>query len=375
MAEEKLSMEGLDTIQAEESATTTQEMPQEQTDLSSATATDEEGQPSDFMAALKDAMSDEPVQEPEPEPEPEPNDSEPVGEVGEIGEVGEAPAEENLSPSAANFKKIKQDRDNARRELEELKSKLASDKPSEDFEKIKRERDELSEELKVSAIERHPEFKRKYEEKAAGLLNQAKDMVGVGLGEAITTLMFSAESDARTEKLDDIFSELPVSKQARLANIISEMDALQRDRQIELENANSTYEQLMQAERETRSSNSEASNKLFDEVSQTALNLEFFQKKSDDAEWNKEVDERYDLARRIYTGASSPEELVLASCWAAVAPKYREAYGAQIEVNKRLRAQIKELTGASPAVSGSDAASEKPQDIGFLDHLKQVMDE
>ncbi len=371
MAEEKLSMEGLDTIQAEESATTTQEMPQEQTDLSSATATDEEGQPSDFMAALKDAMSDEPVQEPEPEPK----DSEPVGEAGESGEVGEAQAEENLSPSSANFKKIKQDRDNARRELEELKSSIAGNEPSEDLEKIKRERDQLSEELKVSAVERHPEFKRKYEEKAAGLLNQAKDMVGVGLGETITTLMFSAESDARTESLDDIFSELPVSKQARLANIISEMDALQRDRQIELENANSTYEQLMQTERETRSSNNQASNKLFDEVSQTALNLEFFQKKSDDAEWNKQVDERYELARRIYTGSSSPEELVLASCWAAVAPKYREAYGAQVEVNQRLRAQIKELTGANPAVSGSDAVGEKPQDIGFLDHLKQVMDE
>lgn len=373
MAEEKLSMEGLDSIQAEESSTITEveSMMQEQTDLSSASATDEEGQPSDFMAALKDAMADEPVQEPEPEPQ----DSEPVGEAGESGEVGEAPAEENLSPSAANFKKIKQDRDNARRELEELKAKLAEGNPSEEFEKIKRERDQLSEELKVSAVERHPEFKRKYEEKAAGLLNQAKDMVGVGLGETITTLMFSAESDARTESLDDIFAELPVSKQARLANIIAEMDALQRDRQIELENANSTYEQLMQKDRETRSSNGEANQKLFDEVSQTALNLEFFQKKSDDAEWNKEVDERYELARRIYTGSSSPEELVLASCWAAVAPKYREAYGAQVEVNKRLRAQIKELTNANPSVSGSDAASEKPQDIGFLDHLKQVMDE
>jgi hypothetical protein len=365
MAEEKLTMEGLDEIQAED--TPTQEAEGVETDgQQPAEAVDEEGEPSDFMAALNAAMSDEEVAE-EPEVEPE---TDPVGETGETGE------ELDLSPSSANFKKIKQDRDNARRELEELRKSVEDNKGSSaEVDHLRKERDELSSELKVSAIERHPEFKRKYEEKAGVLLQQAKTMVGVGQGDNITSLMFAPESDERTERLDDIFSELPVSKQARLANIISEMDRIQDERQAELSSASATYDQLMESDRTNRSNVQQGNNKLFDEVSESARNLEMYKKKDGDEEWNNGVEERMALARRIYTGQSSPEELVLASCWAAAAPQYREAYGAQMEVNRRLKAQIKELTGASPSVTADGTDMDSPEDMGFIEALNHAMDE
>jgi len=371
MAEEKLSMEGLEEIQAED--TVTQEVEGVETEAQQPMeAVDEEGDPSDFMAALSSAMSDEePVADSEVEELAQELEQDPVGEEGETGEAGE-----DLSPSAANFKKIKQDRDNARRELEELKkaSAEASTDPDE-IDNLRKQNAELSTELKVAAIERHPEFKKKYEERATHLLAQAKSMVGVGLDEKIGTLLFAPETDERTEKLDNIFAELPVSKQARLANIISEMDKLQDDRIDELNNSNATYERMMEEDRANRSTQNEKSHKLFDEVSETAKNLEMFKKKDGDDEWNKGVDDRMELARRIWTGSTSPEELVLASCWAAAAPKYREAYGAQLEVNRRLKAQIKELTGASPSVTADGTDMEAPEEMGFLEALNHAMDE
>ena len=281
-----------------------------------------------------------------------------------------------MSPSSANFKKIKQDRDNARRELEELRKSVEDNKGSGDeIEQIRKERDSLSSELKVAAIERHPEFKRKYEERAANLLEQAKSMVGVGLDERIGSLLFAADSDDRTEKLDDIFAELGGSKQARLANIISEMDKLQDDRVSELNSSSATYDQLMESDRTNRSNVQQGNNKLFDEVSESARNLEMYKKKDGDEEWNNGVEERMALARRIYTGQSSPEELVLASCWAAAAPQYREAYGAQMEVNRRLKAQIKQLTGANPSVTADGTDMDAPEDMGFIEALNHAMDE
>tara|TARA_Y100001963_G_scaffold159589_1_gene263940 strand:+ start:951 stop:2045 length:1095 start_codon:yes stop_codon:yes gene_type:complete len=364
MAEEKLTMEGLEPIQADTDAGQEAQADEvsEQQDFA---AVDEEGEHSDFLEALQAEMSDEPQKAAEPEPEPEP---EPAAEPPQE-------TEENLSPSAKNFKKIKEDRDNARRELEELKGQMGSDTSSEDYERIKQDRDKISEELKLIALERHPEFKRKYEQQAASLLNQAKEMVGVGLSETITSLLFSPETAERTERLDDIFAELPVSKQARLANIITEIDKLQDDRQTELNSATETYEKLMESERSQRASNSEANQRLFDEVSKVTENLEFYQTKSGDEEWNNEVKERLGLARKIFTGQSTPEELVMASCWAAVAPKYREAYGAQLEVNRRLKAQIKELTGSNPSVAATGGEFAEAEELGFIEHLNQVMEE
>ena len=373
MAKEELSLDNLSEIPTEETVTAEVE-PNEnpETAVAEMEAVDEEGQPSDFMSALAEAMGEEPAKEPEPKPEPKAEDSEPVGEAGETGEAGE----ENLSPSAKNFKKIKEDRDNARTELENLKKELSSLKESsssEDLDRIKKERDQLSEELKLTAIERHPEFRRKYEERAGAIVSQAKEMVGMGLEQKITQLMFMPDSDDRTEQLDDIFAELPVSKQARLAGLISEVDKLQADRTQELANADETLNQLQSQDQSQLQERLELTSKTFDEVAQQASNLEMYRLKDGDEDWNREVEGRMNVARNIFTGSSNQEDLALASLWAAAGPAYREAYGAQIEVNRRLQQQIKDLTGANPSMQPQSDVNEQPKEMGFLEALNAEM--
>jgi len=328
---------------------------------------DEEGNPSDFMEALGRAMTDEPEAEPEPSPEAE-------------AEVVPEP-EEDLSPSAKNFKKIKSDRDNARNELEALKQQLEEAQQANgggDFDRVKQERDDLSDELKIAAIERHPEFKKKYEGRAGTLVGQAKAIVGSGTGldDKIAQVIFMAESDERTEQLDDVFSELPVSKQARLASIISEMDTLQDERINEIKSHHETYDKLSEQDMSARRDGIDNNHKLFDRVAeQSAPALEFYQLRDGDESWNSEVASSLELARNIFTGTVANDDLALASLWAAVGPKYREAYGTSMEVNRRLKAQIKELTGSNPSVSADAEALESGEDIGFIDHLHQVMEE
>ena len=113
-----------------------------------------------------------------------------------------------------------------------------------------------------------------------------------------------------------------------------------------------------------------------DEIAVRAPNIgSFYMTKEDDQEWNDGVQERLDLARSIYTGGTSGEELVLASLWAAQAPAAREALGAQMEINRRLKAQIKEMNGATPSVTSDADDAKKAEDKGFLETLHGFMEE
>jgi len=365
MAEEKLSIDNLEEIPVEELAENAPEnIPGDVGPEGEAGPEGEES--SDFLDAINKAM--EPEKEPEPEAEKEP-EKEPEAE-------GEPEAEEeNLSPSAKNFKKIKEDRDNARREIEQLKQKMGDGDNSAALEQVQKERDELSEQLKLTAIERHPEFRRKFEQRASKLIATAKDMVGVGLDEKIVQVLFMAEGDTRTEEMDNIFAELPVSKQARLANVVQEMDELQEERSEALNNASATYEALEETDRQSRAGFVDANHKLFDDVAVRAKNLEFLRPKEGDDEWNQEVQNRMDLARNIYTGSASGEELVLASLWAAQGPAQREALHAQVEINRRLKAQIKQMQGTTPSVTADADSSKVGEDQGFLKTLHGFMEE
>ena len=362
MAEEKLSIDNLEELPVEELSeeATPEETPNEEPKA--------EEEPSDFLNAINEAMGEEPEEKPEEKPEAE-KAAEP-----EVEKEPEA-EEETLSPSAKNFKKIKDDRDNARREIEQLKQKLGDGDNTAELEQIQKERDELSEQLKLTAIERHPEFRRKFEQRASKLIATAKDMVGVGLDEKIVQVMFMAEGDARTEEMDNVFAELPVSKQARLANVIQEMDSLQEERAEALNSANATYEALEETDRQTRAGFVDANQKLFDEVAVRAPNLEFYRTKDDDEDWNNGVRDRLTLARNIYTGTATGEELVLASLWAAQGPAQRAALGAQVEINRRLKAQIKEMQGATPSVTANADDSGEVGEEGFLETLHGFMEE
>ena len=78
--------------------------------------------------------------------------------------------------------------------------------------------------------------------------------------------------------------------------------------------------------------------------------------RENDDEWNTNLTGRLSLAQQIFNGENSEEDLAKAALWAAAAPKYRELLYSQVEVNKRLQAELAKYRGSEPGVSSKATA-------------------
>lgn len=322
-------------------------------------AEDTSPKPTSFSDAVKAAMTDEPEAkaetQPEPEPEPEP--------------------ETKASRSASDFKKIKEDRDNARRELEELKGqleKLENSDVDNVLETLTKERDDLSQRLRVAAIERHPKFQQEYGAKIEGIVERAKRLVGAEQGDRVADLLTMRDSDYRSNALEEVMLELPTAKQAQLGAMLASVEEVRSARETALSDAENTYQQLMAEQATQREAALAETGKTFDAALKDAAQLEIFQTRDDDEAWNSEVKERIDMARGIFSGENDPQDLARASLWAAAAPAYRELLASQIELNRRLRQQLKEQAGATPSLtSGGESGGGEPK--SFVDTMQELM--
>ena len=215
MAEDTFTMEDIDEINLEEAP----EKPKAEKPKAEKPEKEiKEGEPegiTSFADAFSKALDGDQVDiEPEKvEEEPEKAEEKAVEEVAE-------------SRSSSDFKKVKEDRDNARRELGELKSKLADLENSDVdgiMEQLKTERDDLSQRLKLAAIERHPKFQKEFQSKVDGITEQAKRVVGADSADRVAELLQQADSEYRANALEEIMLELSTTKQAQLGSLLTRM--------------------------------------------------------------------------------------------------------------------------------------------------------
>ena len=266
--------------------------------------------------------------------------------------------------AAEAFRKIKEEKAALAKQLEEIKS---AKNPSEDYEtklkSLSEEREALSERLRLLDIERHPEFVKKYEGRINNVFESVKGLVGSD-GDRLVSLLKAPESDYRNSQIDDIVDQLSPAKKAKLGALIVKHDEIQNERASEISEAKSDYESIISKYQQDESTNTKAAleeaNKTWSKVSENARALEIFEPRDGDDEWNSELTQRMDLARQIFNGENSEEDLAKAALWAAAAPKYRELLYAQVEVNKRLQAELAKYRGAEPGVSSSSKGNSRP---------------
>lgn len=323
---------------------------------------DSEQETTSFADAFKRATGEAaPVAEKKPEPDREAD-----------GEAGES----RLSRSASDFKKLKSDRDNARKELDELKSKLSELEDSNVnvvLEDVQRERDELSKRLRVTNIERHPDFERKYSAKINAAVEQAKGVVGEENAERIEKLLKMDDSEHRTNALEDLFGELSTSKSAVMGAIIQRVGEVNSERAGALADSETTYAEMVAQQRQAREATVASSDAVFSDVMKEASGIELFQPRDGDDEWNREIDSRVAQAKRIFSGDNDQHELARASFWAASGPKYRELLADSIEINRRLREQLGNVNGATPSVTSSSQGDGTPvKEKGFMEHFNEL---
>jgi hypothetical protein len=257
--------------------------------------------------------------------------------------------------AADAFRKIKEEKAQLAKQLEELK---AGKSTNPDFESqlkaLQEERDALSERVRLLDIERHPDFIKKYEGKINGVFDSVKSLVGTD-GERLVSLLKSPESDYRNSQIDDIVEGLSPSKKAKLGALIVKYDEINGERASELSEAKADYDAVIskyqQDNEEGTKAALESATKTWQKVSSDARSLEIFEPRENDEEWNSELNQRLSLAQQIFNGENSEEDLAKAALWAAAAPKYRELLYAQVEVNKRLQAELSKYRGSEPGVT------------------------
>ena len=257
--------------------------------------------------------------------------------------------------AADAFRKIKEEKAQLSKQLEEFKAgKSLSSNSEAQLKTLQEERDALSERVRLLDIERHPEFVKKYEGKITGVFESMKTLVGTD-GDRLVGLLKSPENDYRNSQIDDIVENLSSAKRAKLGALIVKYDEINGEKSAEMSEAKADYDSIISKyqqdnETDTRAA-LESANKTWTKVSENARALEIFEPRENDEEWNKELTGRLSLAQQIFNGENSEEDLAKAALWAAAAPKYRELLYSQVEVNKRLKAELAKLRGSEPGVS------------------------
>lgn len=278
----------------------------------------------------------------------------------------EPKAEEEVdSPAAANFKKIKQERDNVRNErdsvkaeLEELRAKLEGMDNSDVntmLEDIKKERDYMSEQLKMSNLERHPEFQQKFQNKIDQIVSGAKAAVGEEYAARMGELVAMNESAYRNQQIEEIMVELTSTQQARMGALLTRMDEVRADKDQALKDADLSYSQLMERQNAEAEAAIKADDKVFNNISsEFADTIEAFTPRDGDDSWNDEVRQRVDSARKLFSGKSTKEEIIEAVHWASAGPHYYKKAVQLMELNNRLRGKNKDIADATPTATTSD---------------------
>ena len=257
--------------------------------------------------------------------------------------------------AADAFRKIKEEKAQLAKQLEELKSgKTTNPNFEEQLKTLQQERDALSERVRILDVERHPEFVKKYEGKINGVFDSVKSLVGSD-GERLVGLLKSPESDYRNSQIDDIVEGLSPSKKAKLGALIVKYDEINGEKASEISEAKSDYDAIISKYQQDNEQGTkaalESATKTWAKVSENARALEIFEPRDGDDEWNGELNQRLSLAQQIFNGENSEEDLAKAALWAAAAPKYRELLYAQVEVNKRLQAELSKFRGSEPGVT------------------------
>lgn len=257
--------------------------------------------------------------------------------------------------AADAFRKIKEEKAQLTKQLDEFKAgKIANPNAEAQLKTLQEERDALSERVRLLDIERHPEFVKKYEGKITGVFESMKTVVGTD-GDRLVGLLKSPENDYRNSQIDDIVEGLSPSKKAKLGALIVKYDEINGEKSAEMSEAKADYDSIISKYQQDNETNTraalESANKTWTKVSENARALEIFEPRENDEEWNKELTGRLSLAQQIFNGENSEEDLAKAALWAAAAPKYRELLYSQVEVNKRLKAELAKLRGSEPGVS------------------------
>ena len=246
------------------------------------------------------------------------------------------------------------------KDLAERESRLAGYANSVDpreHSTVREERDRLSEALRLAAVEKHPRFQAYYDGKLASQTELAKRIVGPEQAAAAEAVLKLPDSDYRNARIEELMGGLSPVAANRLGGILNAVDELQAERATEVARAREDYERATARQQSeataAQTAARQSAERLFDDTLRSALAedaLPMLKPRPDDAQWNSTVTQRVEAAKNILFGQAEPATLVRHALAAVSFPALAQAHASTLAELDSLRAQIAQLSAATPSV-------------------------
>lgn len=290
-----------------------------------------------------------------------------------------APPEEKIPRTAQEWKKFtaKRDADIAERDKRiaaaearalELETKLKSTAPTPelnslkaDLDKLRKERDEYDEKLKVVAVTQHPRFKQEFEQRLQAQIDLAKKIVPEEHQETVERILSLPDGKFKDARVEELMGELSQVQISRIGAILNNVTEINNQRQDIIKNAREEYEKMTAAQQSQTKQQAEAMEQALKESLSKAGEHPLYQK-SEDAEWNKDVETRLQQAEKLARSPLSVGDstrIVLDHLALPVVQKQLDSTKAEVE---KLKAQIADFTKSNPELASRTA--EIPLDEG-----------
>jgi DNA repair exonuclease SbcCD ATPase subunit len=235
----------------------------------------------------------------------------------------------------------------------QLKQLRDAPKAPEDYETLKKQVTEYSTELEKVALERHPEFRRKFGDQISTLDAAAKKLVG-GLTsqvtpEEFTALLAAPSSDAKTSRINELIEGATPLVASKVANLVTNYETLQDQKSAMLSQHSETLKQLDMQQRASAQERMEREQRGFEQiVGDLSQEYEYLKPVEGNPAWNEVVNKIKGQAREIYFSSKDPVTLMQASLKAPMADYYRKAYHLAWNKAQELEGRLAEIEKAAP---------------------------
>lgn len=224
------------------------------------------------------------------------------------------------------------------------------------LEALTKERDELDQQLRISSVERHPKFKAFFDGAIEKAITGAKGSLGAEKAGVVEKVLRMPDSEARTAILETLLENASSVQQMRLGAALNEVDRIRGEREAEIARAGENLNRISAEEAGQQKARQEQSAKLFDGLwADASKHLEVLQQREGDAGWNAQLPQDAEMAKAIFMGTLTPEQIAKAAVWSVAAPKYRKAAAALAAEVDRLNAELAKYKGAKPTVKDAGA--------------------
>jgi hypothetical protein len=321
------------------------------------------------------AESEEPVTEPSTKPvesatKPTESDTKPA----EAATAPAAPAEEKWPRSAKEWKnfttarKVKDeeyqkqiaDRDAKIKDLETKASAPVSPEVQKEIESLKQENEAFSKQLRLVAVTTHPRFKNYFQSKVDATLARLKGCVSPDRLEEVSKLVTDSDSDSRTDRINELLSEMSPFQQGRLHGVLNGLAEIQVEKEAEVIRADQDYDQIKAQQKTQQEAQQAQMGKLLEDTIKSMQDAKGgrpdYQLREGETEWNAAVQKRLDAGRKLIAGNLPAEVMFRAAFDAAAYPDVLAGYKAALVDVDKLQKQIAAMSAATPKLEGTKRA-------------------